>query len=235
MNKKFYELKKKGDALTELFIYGEITSLKWFENDVCSFDFAKELSEVDTPIIVHINSYGGEVSEGLAIYNLLKNFKNDVTTICDGFACSAASVIFMAGDKRIVNLGSLIMIHNAWSSVTGDSNTFKKKAEELEIVTKPSLDIYESVSNLSRETIKSMMDEEKWITPDEALEWGFATEIIKDESKQSINEMYLNHQVILNKQLEKKYNNLNKAYRELETELKKQELSGWDAFFSSNK
>lgn len=127
------------------------------------------------------------------------------------------------------------MIHNAWSSVTGDSNTFKKKAEELEIVTKPSLDIYESVSNLSRETIKSMMDEEKWITPDEALEWGFATEIIKDESKQSIDEMYLNHQVILNKQLEKKYNNLNKAYRELETELKKQELSGWDAFFSSNK
>ena len=77
-------------------------------------------------IEVHINSNGGAVSEGLAIYNVLKNSKAKVTTYCDGFACSPASVIFMAGDERVMNGASLLMIHDAWTYGQGNAAELRK-------------------------------------------------------------------------------------------------------------
>lgn len=204
MNKP-YEFKKSGDV-TELFIYGDITSFQWFESDVSSFDFAKELESIDSKLLVRINSYGGEVSEGLAIYNLLKDFKHDVTTICDGFACSAASIIFMAGTKRIMPKSALLLIHNAWNTASGDANKLRKFADDLEKITNPSVEIYKSVSNLSQEEIKSMMDVETWITADEALAYGFATEIKELEAKQSAKDSVLYQLVMKNKALEKQLN-----------------------------
>ena len=177
---KFYEFKKVNEEETELYIYGDITSLKWYEDDVTSYDFAKELAQIDTNLKVRINSYGGEVSQGLAIYNLLKSFDKKVTTVCDGFACSSASVIFMAGDERIMNKASLLLIHNAWTQAVGDSNELRKQAEDLEKVTKPSIDIYVSTTGQDESKIIEMMDEETWLTSDEALEMGFATKVIED-------------------------------------------------------
>ena len=114
MNKEKFAFQKVDENNTELFIYGEIrqkglwTRIIEKEYDVESTDvsamgFKEALNNVDTPnLTVRINSMGGSVSEGLAIYNLLSDFKGNVTTIVDGFACSAASVVFMAGHKRIV-------------------------------------------------------------------------------------------------------------------------------------
>lgn len=221
---KFYEFKKVNEEETELYIYGDITSLKWFEDDVTSYDFAKELAQIDTDLKVRINSYGGEVSQGLAIYNLLKSFGNKVTTVCDGFACSSASVIFMAGDERIMNKASLLLIHNAWTQAVGDSNELRKQAEDLEKVTKPSIDIYVSATGQDESKIREMMDEETWLTSDEALEMGFATKIIEDEPKQSINEMYLNHQVMENKKLAKQVKELNEKIKDLQSD-------PWSEFF----
>lgn len=230
MTKKFYQFINQGTDDTELLIYGDITSLKWFEDDVTAFDFAKELQEVNNPLTVRINSYGGEVSQGLAMYSLLKNFKHKVTTVCDGFACSAASIVFMAGDERKLRSSGLLLIHNAWSSVCGDSNVMRKKADDLEKITKPSIDIYEQVSNLSRDKIKEFMDKETWITAEEALEYGLATEVITDEPKQSIDRSYLMHQVHMNKKLQKKLHTLQEAYNHLEGN-KEKPRTGWDAFF----
>lgn len=129
--KKYYSLESKNDV-ADLYIFGDITSWPWLESDVSASGIVNELQSLDAKEInVHINSYGGEVAEGLAIYNTLKNSGMKVTTICDGFACSAASVIFMAGDERIINEASLLMIHNAWTYANGNATELRKAAEDL--------------------------------------------------------------------------------------------------------
>lgn len=232
--KPFYQFKKQENEVTELYIYGDITYLKYGEDDVTAYDFAKDLADIDTDLVVRINSDGGAVSQGLAMYSLLKSFKHKVTTICDGFACSAASVVYMAGDHRLVRNSGLLLIHNAWSQVAGNANDFRKAADDLDKITQPSIDIYAEVTGLPKEEIKQMMDEEKWITADEALALGFATEIIQEEAKQSLREHYLQKQVVENKQLLEK---LNTAERALNTLKEKYEspLTGWDAFFNTKK
>lgn len=205
MKNNFYQLTNKAnEESAELYIYGDITSWKWYEDEVCAYDLSKELNALEgKDLVVRINSYGGEVAQGLAIYNLLKGYPGSVTTLCDGFACSAASVIFMAGKQRKMPRSSLLMIHNAWSYAYGDSNALKKAAEDLEKITQPSIEIYKAVSNLTEEKIKEMMDDETWITADEALEYGFATEIVEDAAKQSLHDSILAKLVFKNKELEK--------------------------------
>lgn len=212
MKERFYQLTNVSEDSATLYIYGDITSIKWFENDVCVYDLAKEIGELNgKALTVRINSYGGEVAEGLAIYNLLKSYPGEVTTICDGFACSAASVVFMAGAKRIMPRSSLLMIHNAWTWASGDADDLRKAADDLEKITQPSVEIYTSVSNLDADEIKSMMDAETWIDADEALDFGFATEISEEAAMQSLEDGILAKTVFKNKQLEKRIKELEKA------------------------
>lgn len=200
--KKFYQLTIKNEYDAELYIYGDITSYRWYEDDVTAYDLAKELNDLEGRTLkVRINSYGGEVSQGLAIYNLLKNYPGQVTTIVDGFACSAASVIFMAGAQRLMPKSSLLFIHNAWTYASGDANELRKQADELETITKPSIEIYKVSSNLEEEEIKLMMDEETWITAEEAYSYGFATQIVEDNPEQSLKDDMLSKLVHQNKKL----------------------------------
>lgn len=149
-----------------------------------SYTLAKEIASLDVDhIICHINSYGGEVAEGLAIYNSLKNHKAKITTICDGFACSAASDVFMAGETRIMNHASLLMIHNAWILAMGDANDLRKTADDLEKISNVASNTYRDAGvTLSDDELKAMLDAETWITPEEAYEWGFATAIQKPQT-----------------------------------------------------
>jgi ATP-dependent Clp protease protease subunit len=101
---KYYALETNGKE-ADIYIFGDITSWEWFEMMYPATHCQRNCRMLDPDIEVinvHINSYGGEVAEGLAIYNLLRNHKAKVRTYCDGFACSIASVIFMAGDERIM-------------------------------------------------------------------------------------------------------------------------------------
>lgn len=190
MAKKFFSLERDGSVL-ELDIYGDIVQYSWFESDTTSYDLAskiKGMTDVDT-IKVNINSYGGEVKEGLAIYNALKQSPAKIVTRCDGFACSAASIVFCAGDERIMNESSLLMIHNAWSRAEGDAKALRKQADDLEKITEPSIKAYLSVADVDEDEMRSMMDAETWIDPDEALEMGFATSVVKskaDKASQSV-------------------------------------------------
>ena len=214
-HEKFYEFKKSNEEMTDLYIYGDITSYKWDESDVGAYDFLKELNDVDTDnLTVHINSYGGSVSEGLAIHNMIKEFK---------------------GNVRVMHKGSLLMIHHAWTWASGNAKDLRKQADDLDKITEPSIVIYENNSNLSRDEIIELMDNETWITAEEALEMGFATSIKEDDdAQQSINEMYLNHQVMLNKDLEKELNEVKEALK-LEKAKNEEPLTGWDAFFNTKK
>lgn len=210
INENYMNFKKISETETELYIYGSIRKKDIFDiwlgtgkEKTEAYTLKDALAKVDTPnLIVRINSDGGEVSEGLAIYALLSTFNGYVKTIVDGFACSIASVIFMAGEERVVPENGLLMIHNAWASVSGDSNDMKKYAEDLEKITQPTIDIYKLKTGLAEETIKEMMDKETWITSKEAYELGFSTTMTRnDESMQMIGSKSIYKLVMENKRL----------------------------------
>ena len=182
INKRYYSLVvKEKEKEADIHIYGDIVSWKWFDSDVSSYTLAKEIEGLpeETEVInVFINSYGGEVAEGLAIYNNLRRHKAKVKTYCDGFACSIASVVFMSGDERIMSNASLLMIHNAWMFAIGDQNQLRKEADDLETINAASINAYMNHINITEEELKAMMDAETWLSAVDALEMGFATQIV---------------------------------------------------------
>ena len=182
--KEYYSLSKKGQNVT-INIYGDITKYSWWEEDYGATKLARDLEQYDQidNIDVFINSNGGSVSEGLAIYNILQRHPAKVTTYCDGFACSAASVVFMAGDERIMSNASLLMIHNAWMYAEGNAEELRKLADDLEKITDASVNAYMNHVNISRDELKEMMDNETWIDSDEALEKGFCTSVVQEEQQ----------------------------------------------------
>ena len=178
--KKYYALETNGSE-ADIYIFGDITSWEWFESDVSSYTLSKEIQELGgdiETIDVHINSYGGEVAEGLAIYNTLRGHKAKIRTFCEGFACSIASVIFMAGDERIMRNAALLMIHPAWMYTAGNADQLRKDADDLDKITQASINAYMQNINISEDELQELLDNETWILPSEALEMGFATSIV---------------------------------------------------------
>jgi len=185
-NKQFFQLVTAGNV-AELSIYGDITSFPWAEGSVSARNLSMQLAELKnvSEINVYINSYGGEVAEGLAIYNALKRHPAKVNTYCDGFACSIASVIFMAGDERIMCNPSFLMIHDAWSTASGNAEALRKQADDLEKITTASVEAYMAHCNLTEEDLRAKMKAESWLTHAEAVEMGFATgEVAMEEPEQ---------------------------------------------------
>lgn len=183
MNNRYFSAINDGSRM-EITIYGDITSWEWLESDVSSYTLSKLVQESKaTEIEVHINSYGGETAEGLAIYNALKNHPAKIITRCDGFACSAASVVFMAGEERLMNEASLLMIHNAWTHASGNADELRKQADDLETISQVAANTYLSSVNISKEELEALLKAESWITPEDAVKWGFATGIIAETVK----------------------------------------------------
>ena len=161
---------------------------RWYGDDenvaeVDSFQITKEINGLDVDTInVFINSYGGEVAEALAIYSALKRHSASVHTYCDGFACSAATIIFCAGDVRTMGSIALLMIHNCMSYIGyANSEEMRKAAEDNDKINQSSINAYLTVTSLSEEKITELMDNATWLTAKEALEYGFATEIADQE------------------------------------------------------
>lgn len=187
---KFYQITVSSEnRVADIIIYGDITSFatdltRWYGDDeniaeVSSRQIIKEINDLDVDTInVYINSYGGEVAEALAIYSALKRHSASVHTFCDGFACSAATIIFCAGDVRTMGSIALMMIHNCMSYLGyANSNEMRKAADDNDKINQSSIEAYKLVSNLSEEEIRSMMDDATWLTAQECLEYGFATEV----------------------------------------------------------
>ena len=179
MTKMFFQLVKNNDV-ADLDIYGDIAKRWWDDDATDSSSLSKQLEEIGdvSQINVHINSYGGEVAEGLAIYNALRRNGAKIRTTCDGFACSIASVIFMAGDERVMSDASLLMIHNAWTSAYGvNAADLRKLADDMDAITQASKNAYMSRINIDEKRLGELMDAESWILPADAIEMGFATEV----------------------------------------------------------
>ncbi len=189
MKKTYYSF-LQDEKEAQIYIYGDITSWPWYETDVSSYTLAQQLStlgEVET-IHVYINSYGGEVAEGLAIYNALKRHKAKVITYVDGFACSIASVIFAAGDERIVSNSSLLMIHDAWTWAAGNAEELRKAAGDLDIITQAAVNAYLEIVNITEKEVNKLMDAESWIPPQDALAKGFATSIVNNTASNKVSQ-----------------------------------------------
>ena len=130
---------------------------------------------------VHLNSPGGTIYQGMAVYHQLKDKKPKSVRI-DGLAASMGSVIALAADRTEMTKGSLMMIHNPWNIAMGDSQELRKTADILDKFKQSLLDIYEAKTGQDRDLLAEMMDEETWLTADEAVEWGFADVVLDDEA-----------------------------------------------------
>ncbi|WP_336654415.1 head maturation protease, ClpP-related [Leclercia adecarboxylata] len=129
-------------------------------------------------VTVNINSPGGDMFEGLAIYNLLREYEGRVTVKVLGLAASAASVIAMAGDDVQIGRGAFLMIHNSWVRATGNRHDLAQIAEDMEPFDKAMSDIYQARSGLDAATVDKMMDGETYIGGSEAVEKGFADSLL---------------------------------------------------------
>lgn len=159
------------DHVLQINIYGEI-----YEDYVAHYLSGSMVGEYDR-VEVRISSPGGCVGDGITIYNALKACGKPVRTIVDGFACSIASVIFMAGDERIMTDTSLLMIHNVSAASFGTATEHRKLADDIDTVNELSKAAYMERVNISREELSEMMDAETWISAEDALSMGFATQM----------------------------------------------------------
>lgn len=131
----------------------------------------------DRPVTVQINSPGGDLFEGLAIFNLLRNHSQKVTVQVMGWAASAASIIAMAGDDIVMGLGTFMMVHNAWGAVIGNRHDFREAADLFESFDGAILDIYEARTGAKRADLENLMDAESFLSPSESIKHGFADRV----------------------------------------------------------
>jgi ATP-dependent protease ClpP protease subunit len=125
-------------------------------------------------VTVRINSPGGDMFEGIAIYNLLRSHPAKVTVEVLGWAASAASIIAMAGDEIRMGLGSFMMVHNAWGVVIGNRHDMREAATLFDQFDAAIADIYQARTGMKRSDIEQLMDAETFMAPSEAVKNGFA-------------------------------------------------------------
>ena len=169
-------------------IYGQIGGFSWFDETVTSDQVYKELENFGNDIDVinlYINSPGGSVTEGCAIYSALKRHKAVKNVYIDGQCSSIASVIAMAGDKIAMSPVATMMIHNPITALAGDAEEMRKTANILDIMKETIINAYVTKSHLSREEISNLMDTTTYFTAKQAIEKGFATEEIVFDIKNS--------------------------------------------------
>lgn len=195
--RQMWELKQQTDpGKLDIYIYGEVAgdSQNWYSGEIVESEtsanhFRDELgkhSDVNQ-INIYINSNGGSVYEGTAIYNQLKRHPAHKTVYVDGFACSVASVIAMAGDEVIMPKNTLMMIHNAWSYAVGNAAELRKAADDLDVINQAGQAAYleKAGDKLDAETLNKMMDAETWLTAEECVQYGLADKIAGEDADMS--------------------------------------------------
>ena len=161
-----------------LFLNGTIAEESWFDDDVTPQLFKDELLSDSGDVTVWINSPGGDCVAAAQIYNMLMDYKGNVTVKIDGIAASAASVIAMAGNKVYVSPVSMLMIHNPMTVAMGNAADMEKAIEMLQSVKDSIINAYEIKTGLSRARLSHLMDAETWMDANKAVELGFADEIL---------------------------------------------------------
>ena len=161
-----------------LTINGTIAEDSWVDDEVTPQVFQDELSRGKGPIDLWLNSPGGDCVAASRIYTMLMNYPDDVNVKIDGIAASAASVIAMAGTKVSMAPTAMIMIHNPLTIVGGQKEDLDQAAQMLAETKESIINAYELKTNLPREKISAMMDDETWMNVNKAIELGFADDML---------------------------------------------------------
>ncbi|MFY0930510.1 MULTISPECIES: head maturation protease, ClpP-related [Lactobacillaceae] len=161
-----------------LTINGTIAEDSWVDDEVTPQVFQDELSQGKGPINLWLNSPGGDCVAASRIYTMLMNYPDDVNVKIDGIAASAASVIAMAGTKVSMAPTAMIMIHNPLTIVGGQKEDLDQAAQMLAETKESIINAYELKTNLPREKISAMMDDETWMNVNKAIELGFADDML---------------------------------------------------------
>mgnify|MGYP003635598026 CR=1 FL=1 len=173
MNENWYNINSKASKVIDVYIFDEIgmggVNAQGFIEEIKSFK--------DSPMNLHINCVGGDVFDGMAIYNIIKKRTAKTTVYIEGIAASMGSVIALAADSVVMAENSLFMIHNAWGGAMGEAKEMKKTAKLLDKISGEIADIYVKKTKLPYDKVKEMMDEETWLNAEEALELGFIDSI----------------------------------------------------------
>lgn len=151
------------------------------DETINSADIANVLDDVNKDVVIRLNSPGGDVFQGIEIYNYLKNHSSNITVEVTALAASAASIIAMAADSIVMEKGASIMVHEAATLAIGNKADIKKTLNALETIDESIVDIYQEKTGLDREEISQMMSEETWFTAKDAVDKGFA-----DEAKEKV-------------------------------------------------
>lgn len=192
--KPMWEIRQSANAGTlDIYIYGDVEgdSYDWWTDEVIESEtsanhFRDELAKYPnaTQINIYINSYGGSVFEGTAIYNQLRRNPAHKTVYIDGFACSIASVIAMAGDEIVMPRNALMMIHNMWMSAVGNAEELRKAADDLDVINAAGRGAYlaKAGDKLPEEKLVEMMDAETWLTAEDCIAYGLADRLADQDA-----------------------------------------------------
>lgn len=179
-NKRFFAVQQAGRQ-ADLYIFGDITPYRWVENDVSAMSLAQQLKGLDVDQInVHIDSYGGSVSEGWAIYNTLLQHPAKVVTYADGFVASAALYPFMAGDQRVASTLSAFYFHEVMTGAEGYAKDLRAAADMAEFMTDVGLNAFTERAGMDADEVRRMMAAETWLDAWTALEKGLVTMVEQD-------------------------------------------------------
>ena len=214
MNKrKFWDWTNSKDERV-LRIDGVIAEEPWIDDEITPKQFKSELMSGSGDITLWINSPGGDVFAASQIYNMLMDYKGNVTVKIDGLAASAASVIAMSGTKVLMSPVSQIMVHNPMTVAIGNAEEMSKAIKMLSEIKESIINAYELKTNLPRDEISKMMDSETWMNARKAVELGFADEIMyteKDQNSEKISNSYIFSRMAVTNNLIDKLKNKNQA------------------------
>lgn len=173
MQKEWYKIKNNASETSDVYLFNDIGTF-----GITAQSFIDEIKEYDNKELnIHINSLGGEVFEGMAIYSIIQRRKAKTTVYIEGIAASIASVIALAADEVIMSENSLLMIHNAWGGTQGDARDMRKQADVLDKITNEIAEVYVKKTNIPYDKVIEMMNEETWLTAEEAVALGFVNSI----------------------------------------------------------
>jgi len=176
----YYSMRAQSADAAVIYIFGDIEDWKWVDEDVTPTSFLADLAALGdvSDIDLQINTRGGSVFAGIAIYNVLRSHKAKVTVTVAGLAASIGSVIAMAGDTIIMPGNAVMMIHDPSTYAGGNPADLRKVADILDGIKQTLVNTYHDKTGLDHETIKQMMADETWMTASQALELGFADKMI---------------------------------------------------------
>lgn len=180
-NKQFFAIQQL-DRGADIYIFGDIVSYPWTEQGEASgMSIVNQIKNLDVDEIrVHIDSYGGSVSEGWAIYNALRQHPAKIVAYGDGFVASAALFPFLAGDERIASSLSAYYFHQVMISASGYADDLRAAADEAEKMTEIGINAFVERTGMDADQVRQLMQAETWMTPAQALDCGLATSITTD-------------------------------------------------------